>query len=249
MTLLGELYANGFGVAQNDKRAAEWYKLAAERGDREAMFQLAMFRFGGRSAARDQADGVALLTKAAQLGHGAASYDLGLLYLEGQQFPQDFTRAAELFLAAARAGISEAQFALAMLYREGRGVAKDEREVARWLAAGALAGNLDAMVEYAIALFNGTGVAKDRSAATELFWKAARRGSPIAQNRLARILTGEYGQPADPGEAIKWHLVAKASGAASPELDDYMQRQNAPIRKAAEKAANSWLIPMARPRS
>ncbi|HEY6995463.1 MAG TPA: SEL1-like repeat protein, partial [Xanthobacteraceae bacterium] len=38
MTLLGELYANGLGVERDDKRAAEWYRLAAERGDREAMF-------------------------------------------------------------------------------------------------------------------------------------------------------------------------------------------------------------------
>ena len=43
MTLLGELYANGLGVQRDDKKAAEWYRLAAERGDREAMFALAMF--------------------------------------------------------------------------------------------------------------------------------------------------------------------------------------------------------------
>ncbi|MBZ0138715.1 MAG: SEL1-like repeat protein, partial [Pseudorhodoplanes sp.] len=29
MTLLGELYANGFGVKQDDAKAAEWYRLAA----------------------------------------------------------------------------------------------------------------------------------------------------------------------------------------------------------------------------
>ena len=42
MTLLGELYANGLGVEHDDKKAAEWYRLAADRGDREAMFALAM---------------------------------------------------------------------------------------------------------------------------------------------------------------------------------------------------------------
>ena len=54
MTLLGELYANGLGVANDDKKAAEWYKLAAERGDREAMFALAMFRMSGRGGPRDR---------------------------------------------------------------------------------------------------------------------------------------------------------------------------------------------------
>ena len=38
MTLLGELYAGGLGVPQNDVKAADWYNLAADRGDREAMF-------------------------------------------------------------------------------------------------------------------------------------------------------------------------------------------------------------------
>jgi len=51
MTLLGELYANGLGVPQNDARADEWYRLAAARGDREAMFALAMFRLRGRAGA------------------------------------------------------------------------------------------------------------------------------------------------------------------------------------------------------
>src|SRR5580704_8106879 len=54
MTLLGELYANGLGVAQDDQKAAEWYKLAADRGDREAMFALAMFRLAGRAGPRDR---------------------------------------------------------------------------------------------------------------------------------------------------------------------------------------------------
>jgi len=48
MTLLGELYANGLGVQRDDKKAAEWYRLATQRGDREAMFALAMLHFSGR---------------------------------------------------------------------------------------------------------------------------------------------------------------------------------------------------------
>ena len=49
MTLLGELYADGLGVPNDDKKAADWYKLAIDRGDREAMFALAMFRMTGRA--------------------------------------------------------------------------------------------------------------------------------------------------------------------------------------------------------
>src|ERR1700694_5952158 len=163
MTLLAELYANGFGIGQDDRKAVEWYQLAADRGDREAMFALAMFRLTGRGGPRNRDDTARLLAASARLGHPAANYDLALLYLEGQQFPQDFVRAAELFRNAANAGNPEAQYALGTLYKEGRGVAKDAREAARLFAAAALADNLDAQTEYAIMLFNGEGVAKDEA--------------------------------------------------------------------------------------
>ena len=41
MTLLGELFSSGVGIPQNDTKAVEWYRLAAGRGDRDAMFALA----------------------------------------------------------------------------------------------------------------------------------------------------------------------------------------------------------------
>ena len=76
--------------------------------------------------------------------------------------------------------------------------------------------NLDAQVEYSIALFNGTGTPKDEAAAVALLLKAARRGSPIAQNRLARVLATGMGAPKDMTEAMKWHLIAKSGGNGDP---------------------------------
>jgi uncharacterized protein len=88
MTLLGELYAGGLGVRQDDAKAADWYKLAADRGDRNAMFALAMFRLQGRAGPRDRDAAAKLLAAAAKLSHAVAAYDLALLYIEGQLFPQ-----------------------------------------------------------------------------------------------------------------------------------------------------------------
>src|SRR5260370_9312825 len=48
MTMLGELYANAMGVKRDYAAAAEWYKRAADGGDREGMFALAMLRLAGR---------------------------------------------------------------------------------------------------------------------------------------------------------------------------------------------------------
>ena len=179
----------GCGVERDDKKAAEWYGLAVERGDREAMFALAMLQLGGRTGAGNREQGGKLLAAAAKLGHAAAAYDLGLLYLEGQMFPQDFGRAAELFRSAAQAGTPEAQYALATLYKEGRGVdegfdrggSPPRRGCARrqHRCAGRIC--------HRAVQRNGRRRTNERLAAT-LLAKAARKGNPIAQNRLANIL-------------------------------------------------------------
>src|SRR6516164_5999007 len=128
MTLLGELYAEGLGVPQDDRRAAEWYKLAAALRDSNAMFALAMFALNGRAGPRDRDESTRWLAAAAKLGHPLAAYDLALLYIEGQMFPQDFGRAAEFLRIAAQAGSADAQYALGTFYKTGRGVPRDARQ-------------------------------------------------------------------------------------------------------------------------
>ena len=115
--------------------------------------------------------------------------------------------------------------------------------------AGAAGDNVDAEVEYAIALFNGVGVARNEAAAAALLQKAARRGSPIAQNRLANILALGRGLPADPVAAIKWHMIAKAGGVSDIPLDEFSQKQKPEVRAAAHKAAQPWIDALKAPRS
>ncbi len=241
MTLLGELYANGDGVPKNEQKALAWFSLAADRGDKQAIFALAMARFAGRGGTQDMAEAAALLEKAAKLGHVAAAYNLALLYLEGQQVRQDVARAAELLRVAADAGSPEGQYALATLYKEGNGVPKDPAAAAKLLAAAARTGNVAAEVEYAIALFNGTGTGKDESGAAALFRKAALKGNAIAQNRLARILATGRGLPADAAAAAKWHTISKAGGVSDLWLEDWMQKIKETERASGENAARLWL--------
>src|SRR5262249_6201373 len=105
----------------------------------------------------------------------------------------------------------------------------------------AITDNPDAMVEYGIALFNGSGVAKNEEEAARFILRAAHRGSPIAQNRLAHILAAGRGMPADPVEAIKWHLIAKEAGLGDVKLDSLMRPQHAYTTAAAMKAAHPTL--------
>jgi hypothetical protein len=240
MTMLGEIYSNGFGVKRDVAKAADWYKRASDAGDREAMFALAMIRLSGRGSP-DKQDAVRLLASAAKLGEPKAAYNLALLYLDGQTLPQDIKRSAELLRQAADAGNPEAQYALATFYKEGTGVEKDPEKAARLLQAAALADNVDAEVEYAIALFNGTGTPRNQAAAVSLLRKAARQNSAIAQNRLAFVLVRGMGAPMDKIEGFKWHLVAKTAGKGDPELDAEMAKLSPEDRAKAEALAHRWL--------
>ena len=69
--------------------------------------------------------------------------------------------------------------------------------------------------------------------------KAARKGNPVAQNRLANILAIGRGLQADPVEAIKWHIVAKAGGVSDLPLDAFVQKQPPEVRAAGQKAAQA----------
>jgi hypothetical protein len=55
------------------------------------------------------------------------------------------------------------------------------------------------------------------------------------------LLASGRGIAADPVEAIKWHLAARAAGANDRSLDDFMARQKPEVRAAGEKAAETWV--------
>jgi hypothetical protein len=47
--------------------------------------------------------------------------------------------------------------------------------------------------------------------------------------------------PANPAEAIKWHIISKELGTADPELDLFASKQPQDVRDAAQKEAQKWL--------
>ena len=198
-------------MPQDDAKAAEWYKLAADRGDREAMFALAMFRLAGRGGPRDRDASAKLLAAAAKLGQPLAAYDLALLYIEGQLFPQDFNRAAELLRASAQAGNPEAQYALGTITRPAAACRRTcARRCTCWPRRARRHHRRGGRIRHRA--LQRRRHAKNQEAAAALFKKAALKGGAVAQDRLAHILSTGQGAPANPADATKWHLISKAGG-------------------------------------
>jgi TPR repeat protein len=242
MTLLGELYAGGWGVKQDDEIAFSWYRQAAEKGDREAIAALGLFYLQGRGVIPNREEAAEQFKLAAEKGNATAAYNLALLYLEGQVFQKDFAAAAKWFRVAAEQDLPDAQQALATLYREGEGVPKkDPAEAARWLARASALRHAPSMTEYAFAVYNGWGVPKDEQAGGRWFKLAALYGNPIAQNRLAYLLAnGMGGFPKDMVKAMAWHLYARARGDSSPELDAVFAKLPESERDTAQKILQAW---------
>ena len=74
-----------------------------------------------------------------------------------------------------------------------------------------------------------------------LLRKAAKQNSPIAQNRLARVLVTGQGAPVDKVEGLKWHIIAKTAGRGDPMLDEALADLSAEDRAKAQEAARKWL--------
>ncbi len=246
MTLVGEIYRQGLGVPPDQKIATEWYERAAERGDINATYALAIALLddaGGRQP--DPARAGVLLRQAAAAGNAAANYNLALALLATGQ-AEDDGRAVKSLEIAAKGGIPDALHALATLAKQGRGMPKSDIVAADWMAKAAQAGHIPAEIEYAIMLFNGTGVARDETAAAKLFLRAAAKGNPIAQNRIARLYQIGRGVPTDSIEAAAWHLAARARGLDDPALDQLFDRltpaqQGRAARLAADRIEGAAL--------
>lgn len=223
MTLVGELYRQGLGVPPDQKVATEWYERAAERGDINATYALAIALLDDASGRANPARAGILLRQAAAAGHAAANYNLALALLATGQ-AQDDDAAVKSLQIAAKAGIPDALHALGTLAKQGRGMPKSDVVAAEWMAKAAGAGHLPAEIEYAIMLFNGTGVTRDETAAARLFLRAAGKGNPIAQNRIARLYQIGRGIPPDSIEAAAWHLAARARGLDDPALEQLFDR-------------------------
>ncbi len=236
MTLLGELISQGLGVRQDDRKAAEWYALAARRGDVHARFALGMMHLAGRGVERDEARAETLLREAAAARHGPACLNLALAKLAAGSEPQ-LAEAVPLLRCAAEQEIGDAQHALAVLMLEGRGLPKDEEAGADMMARAAANGSLAGEVEFAILQFAGRGIGRDERAAARGFARAAARGNAIAQNRLARILIQGRWLPRDLAAGFGWHLAARAQGLGDEALDAELARLPEAEREAAQAFA------------
>jgi TPR repeat protein len=79
----------GYGVEQDQKQAAYWYDLAAQKGHAEAQYNLARLYASGQGVPRDQEQALRWVRAAASQGYAPAQARFGMRYATGSGIQQD----------------------------------------------------------------------------------------------------------------------------------------------------------------
>ena len=125
MLCVGKCLETGDGVGRDQSEAVKWYRMAAEQGLPDAVFELARcYRFG-IGVRRNRTTALKWLHKAAERGHARAMVLLGKRCLDYDSGEYNSRKAVELFRKAAEQGEAWGMFHLGECYINGDGVKKD----------------------------------------------------------------------------------------------------------------------------
>ena len=135
MLLMEEAARQGIAAARtaitNLKSAGYDQRIAAERGDALAQFDLAQ-QYLASSRNQDHTAAIEWLEKSAAQGHTPAMIHLGHLYINGEYTDQNPQQAFHWYAKAAENGDAEAQFQIAQMYSRGNGTSRSNALAARW---------------------------------------------------------------------------------------------------------------------
>ena len=219
--LVASMYQEGQGTLKSTTLAASWYKLAADQGDAEAQYELALLLLGGEDIEPNPARAVELL-EAASSELPSAMNVLGTLYLDGTGVSADPTRAHALFEQAAKAGDTSARYNLGRLLLRGQGTAPDSQAAQHWLRMAALDGHPGAQLQLGTAHAESRFGNADIALAAAWLTLASEQGMQLAKSNLETL--SKHLKPAEKSqvdkelERIRARMRSRA--AASPQPNE-----------------------------
>ena len=157
---LGESYwfgENGFSL--DNGKAFQWFRKAAEQGDPDGEYNLAVCYRDGYGAERSLPDYEKWMQSAADHGSAKAMMSLGTFYKDGfgTEVKPDLNKAALWFQRAANVGDPIGAYQLALCYRDGTGVEHSLPSYEEGMTASAEQGYREAMRDLAVFYEEGYG--------------------------------------------------------------------------------------------
>lgn len=188
-----KFYDRDLWVDEAYKRAVEWYEIAAERGDPNALHWLGYIYYYGWAVGRNDAKSKEYYNRtyecakkalAEDSGNAYAKFWLGKCLANGYGCNKDEKKGIELIAEAAEAGLEAALFVMAGEYAKEDKESGDGRRVRGILEK--LGENGDAEIKYQVArYYRGSKICLDRERADYWFERAAEEGSVPAMLELA----------------------------------------------------------------
>jgi TPR repeat protein len=140
MTALGHYYRADPDQPDNGRQAAEWYRRAAQLGDAEGQYSLALMLDTGQGVSSNPARARQWYRRAAAQGYVHAQHHLAEMLRDGRGGRRDPEEALRWYLEAAGQGHADVYGAIARMYWEEPGVPRDSVRAYRWLRKAILAG-------------------------------------------------------------------------------------------------------------
>ncbi len=194
------------------KSAFELTLEAAEKGDVDAMANLAFMYAKGAGADKDEKEALHWYKNAAEKGHLNSQYNLGVIYAKGRGVPQDYAESLKWYRMAAEQGDVSAQSTVAMMYGKGIGTEKNEKLAVNWYHRAAVQGHTNSQYILANMFMKGKGVPKDEIEAFEWYQQAADKGHINAQVTLGYMYGKGTGTTRNDTESFNWYKKAAEQG-------------------------------------
>ena len=184
---LGRAYEQGKVLPQDDTLAAKWYRKAAEQGNREAQTNLGFLYREGRGVGKNKQESVKWYRKAARQGDPRAMFNLGVAYYNGDGVEINDVSAYAWFLLAEAAGDTAG----------GAAARRSETQ----MRPGGIG---DGLLRVAQMYEDGVDLNPDPAQAVLWYRKAAEKGVPEAEVKLAILLSRGEGVAQNYEEARSW---------------------------------------------
>lgn len=221
----------------------------AEKGDKAAIFALALVHILDRGVPKDEAESARWVEKAWRAGDVDVTYAVGMMYKNGELYPKDAVKSYLWVSRAMEMGSPDARYFVAFAKEKGLGIAIDSPSALKLYQEGAAQRHPLSLMRMGFLHREGKIVAKSPQLALEYWTKGAETGDPILQTTLGfcylrqpEFLPTAYPEmPKDDVEAYKWLTLAAAAGNSQAlKLREMAERRmsSAEIARAKDMAAS-----------
>lgn len=203
---LAFMYMNGEGVPENEKKAVDYFMIAAEGGITQAQRIIAQEYVSGDILSRDYEAARVWMEKAANKGDAQAQLMLGRYYVSDFGYNDD-QKAFEWFEKAAEQGDAEAEYTVGGCYIYEIHVKKNPAVANQWFEKAANKEHPQAMYELGFSYMSGRGITKNKEKGIQYLTAAAERNSAEACEVLAGLYKAGISDYEGQSKYINLHLA------------------------------------------